>query len=63
MVSKPGGGLGGADGSTRIRRVVNSDDTINSEGGRTRRRQGNVTLMWFVSFSWVKRMISAFSYI
>lgn len=48
--AKPGGGLGGADGSTRRRRVVHSGDAINSEGGRTRRRQGNVTLMWFVSF-------------
>lgn len=44
-------GLGGADGSTRRRReFVHSDDTIRSEGGRTSRRQGNVTLMWFVSF-------------
>lgn len=39
------------DGSTRVRRVVNSGETLTvAEGGRSGRRRGNVTLMWFVSF-------------
>lgn len=39
------------DGSTRVRRVVNSGGTLLVvEGGTSGRRRGNVTLMWFVSF-------------
>lgn len=44
--SIPGGGLGGADGSTHVRRVVNSGKTINSEGGKEEGGLGGDKGMW-----------------